>query len=895
MSGGVGPRPPRGFEILLRLFGPRADQEYLAGDLAEGYRQRAGTNVRRARRWYRGQVLAAIGRAPVWRGLWLDATLQALRHGLRGVRSQPALALVAIVSLALGIGASTAIFSVTDRLLLRRLPVEKPENLFQVVNSDNSAGVVTNPIWEAFRDRQDFLPGSFAFADTSFEVVRDGQVERLLGAWVSGGFLPTLGIGVAAGRPITPADDYRGCPAIALLGHGYWLREYGGSPGVIGETIVLEDQPVEVVGVAHPDLRGLTTGLGTQVFLPLCAEAVLRRGSMLDAHHVWSLRMIVRRPEQMSAARLDAQIDAIAPGIFEATVPPDWEGERRTNYLTTSFDVRSVSRGLTRVSARHERPLWILTALGALVVLAACANLATLLLARGEARQREVAIQAAIGADRWRIFGQSLAESFLLAAIGSMLGLVLAVWSSRALVSLMSTRWEEISIDLSLDTRVLGYTIAVTTLTVILFGLGPALRTTRVDGSRALLALGRSGSGSRLRAARLSVVLQVAMSVVLVAAAGLLGGTLWQLETLDAGFRRQDLLVVEVDAERAVLERESLAATARATLDRLRDHPSIRGATVANMTPISGSSQTMPVVAGNGAPGDPVQEVWVNTVGEGYFDTFGTRLIEGRDFAAHDHPGAPPVAIVNEALARGLFGTVDVVGRTIRHQLSPDGSELSEPFRIVGLVQDAKYRSLREPEPPTLYHAYFQRERFYPWFTFPLHVDRTGVDDGEGLPPSVAAIFEAIGPDVRLRVDTLDARIGDSLKQERMLAVLSALFGVAALFLCAIGLHGVVSYGVARRTHELSVRTALGATRGSVLRLVMTDAGRLVGAGTLLGVAASLLGRRLLDAFAYGISPTDPRPLAVAVALLLAIAWLSCLRPARRAAASDPIDALRAD
>ena len=820
--------------------------------------------------------------------VWLDTVLADVRYALRGLRRSPAFSLVAILSLALGIGANTAIFSLLDAVLLESLPVHRPEELVRVIRGAQST-VVTNPIWEELRDRQDVFSGIFAYGDTRFNLAQGGEAHNILGNWVSGDFFATLGVSPVLGRLISREDDVRGCAAVAVVSHSLWRSEYGADAGVVGRSISLNGHAHTILGVTDARFTGVNVGQPAQVFAPLCAREVHQKG-VLDLRSHWYLQVMGRPASGTTLQQVQARVGALASGIHAATVPRDWGVEQQRNYQSVTLGVEPAPNGNSFVRRQYTRPLVVLMVVVGVVLLIACVNVANLLLARAAARRRELAIRLAIGAGRLRLLRQMLTESLLLAMFGAVAGIVFALWSSRLLVALLSSSWGAVWLDLSINGRVLGFTMLVAALTGILFGLAPAWSATRLAPLGAMKEAGRgiAEGHSRFNAGRALVAAQVALSLVLLVGAGLLLGSFRSLSTLDAGFDREGVLLVSVSLPDEVAEPEQRSSVLRDLLERFRALPGTRSASASDITPISGSTWNNFIAVDGYTPGSNDDAlVYFNEVSDGYFATLRTALLAGRDFDHGDNAGEQRVALINLSMARRFFGDANPIGREFRVQMNSDQYE--PPVRIIGVVEDAKYESLREATLPTAYLSMNQNAQPFGGRTYQLLSAGAPETLIEGVKDAVAEI----NPNISLEFRTLDAQVAASLTRERMLALLSAFFGALALLLSVIGLYGTLSYSVTRRRREIGVRLALGAAPARVLRMVLGEAGTMVLAGLTLGVIAALAGTRLISSFLFGLSPTDPTTIVLAGALLALVALAASAIPAWRAASTDSLIPLR--
>ena len=808
-----------------------------------------------------------------------------LRYALRTLRSSPGFAIVAILSLALGIGANTAIFSLIDAVMLKTLPVSRPEELLQV--TANESGSFTNPLWEQVRDRQDVLSGVFASSPARFNLARGGEARYAPGTWVSGDFFDTLGVRAVLGRTLNPADDRRGCAAAAVLSFDFWQNEYGGSSGVLGQSISLDGHPFQILGVTQTGFSGIDVGRAAEVFVPICAEPMVTATSQLDNRRNWWLRVVGRPKPGLSAQQVTARLKTLAPEMLAATLPLNTVPEDQRSYLGSSFGTQPAANGLSVLRARYSNSLLMLMALVGVVLAISCANVANLLVARATVRQKEIAIRLAIGAGRARLIRQLLTESLLLALAGAALGILFAQWGSQLLAGLLSSSSDRVFLDLAVNGRVLAFTAVVAIATGVLFGLVPAWRATRIQPHAAMQAGSRAVAEghSRFNPGKLLVMAQVALSLVLLVGAGLFMSTFRNLATLDAGFERDHVLLVNVDLRNPKFPPERRAAIYEEMLTALRGIPGVRSAAASTLTPVSGLlSLDFLYVDGKAAKSRNDSYVFINRVSPGFFETLATPLLAGRDFEKRDGQGAPPVAIVNETMARMYFGNENPIGR--RYRTESGGAVLTE---IVGVVKDAKYATLREDLRPIVYLPLSQWDKPGPLRSF--EVRSTG--SAASLIPGVKDALDRVNRDVTIEFRTLAVQLAESIGRERLLATLSGFFGALALLLSTIGLYGVMSYNVARRRNEIAIRMALGAERAHVMRMVLGEIGLIVAAGLGAGLAATLASTRLVTSFLFGLKPTDPATLLLAASLLAAVALCAGYLPARRASRVDPREVWR--
>jgi predicted permease len=821
---------------------------------------------------------------------WVDSFMGDVRYGLRALRRSPAFTAVAILSLALGIGANTAIYTLVDAIVLRPLPVPHAERLAQVTGSEEGFGVWTNPIWEAIRDRQDAFEQVAAFSGTMFRLGSGGEERRAAGSLVSGDYFQLFGMQPVLGRLLTKSDDVRGCPATAVLSYGFWQREYGGRD-VVGQTIALDAKPFQVVGVARPGFTGPEVGRDVSVWVPLCADAVLRpEEGGLDARSNWWLQIIGRRAEGVSLAQASARLKTMAPAVFAATVPPNWSAKGKEEYVTRPLMVREAASGVSDLRHRYTKALVVMMGAVGLVLLIACANVANLLLVRAAAREREVAIRLAVGAGRRRLVRQLLTESIMLATLGAVLGLFIAQWGTRGLVTLISNEDTQLVVDTAFNLRVLIFTAAITTITALIFGLIPAWRGTRISPQAAMKAGGRGvaeGGHQRFTLSKSLVVAQVALSLTLLVGAALLIGSLRNLNTVNPGFRPDGVLVTNVAFPTAQSqERGRMSAVRAQLLERVRHLPGVRAASTSDLTPISCCSWNDQIYVDVYTPkSDDDAIAWFNRVSDGYFTTMGTKLLAGRDFDAGDVLGGATAAIVNESFAKKFYGSASPLGRQFR---TKQGDTFSDPYNIVGVVEDSKYRSLRENDSQTVYLAASQEIA-----RSDMKFEVRGEGDPLLLIPALKNVVAEMNSQATVSFTPLETQVSQSLQRERVLAVLSGLFGAVALALAMLGLYGVMSYTVARRRNEIGVRIALGADRSRVLGMVLGDVARVVAVGLVIGVAGAVASGKLVTSFLFGLRPTEPAVMALATAILAIVALAAGLAPAIRATRVDPVAAIR--
>jgi predicted permease len=818
--------------------------------------------------------------------VWVESLWTDLRYAARALRATPAFTAVAVLSLGLGIGVNTAIFSLINAVMLRSLPVHRPEELVQLTMGDNGDSF-TNPQWERIRD-DDVLAGSLAFSDQSFNLTSGGVVRRAGGALVSGEYFQVLGVQPVLGRVLSAGDDVRGCAGAAVLGHGFWQREYGGDPEVVGRTISINSHTYPIVGVVAAGFQGLHVGRSAGIFMPLCTIDMWRGGTLLDARSTWFLSVLGRRRPGSTLAETEVTLAASSLGVFESTVPGHWTPEEQEEYAAMTLGAIPAARGMSYVRGQYREALFTLLVVVGVVLLIACANVAQLLLARATARQHEIAVRLALGSGRVRLVRQLLTESVTLSLLGALVGILFARWSSQLLVGFLAQGGSTVWLDLSLDLRVLGFAIAVATVTGILFGLAPAWRSARVDPQTAMRGAGRSILGaSQQRFAKGIVAAQVALSFVLVVAAGLLVGSFRRLAAIDPGFRSEGVLVVSTNWSALGLSGDRNHSFLREQLDRVREIPGIRRAGASLLTPISGTSWNDNIVVDGFSSGDgSLPLAWFNAVTDGYMETLGTSLLAGRDLSPQDRAVAPRVALVNQTFARRYFGDASPLGKQIRVS---DHDSLGPPMEIVGVVEDAKYRRLDEETLETAYVPLDQANLWAPG----IEISMRAYGPPAALVSMVTEAIRDVNPGIALEFTTLRDQVATSLARPRLLATLSGFFGALALLLAVVGLYGTMSYSVERRRNEIGIRIALGISRPGVLRLVAVEALKVVAIGVVVGGALAFAATRLVATFLYGLTPTDPATLVFSAVLLAGVAVGAGLVPAWRAAGVDPMEALR--
>jgi len=824
----------------------------------------------------------------------LENLLQDARHGLRLLLLNPGFALVAILSLALGIGANTAIFQLLDAVRLRTLPVQHPEQLATVRISPFSGSgsfstrypQITNPQWEQIRNQQQGFSGIFAWAPEQINLARGGEIRMANVLWVSGEFFDVLGVKPQAGRLLSMADDRRGCAGTAVLSDSFWRHEFGASPNALEKSVTLNSHPFAIVGVTTPEFFGVEVGRTFDVAIPVCADPLIQgENARLDGRSDWWLSLIGRLKPGWTVQRASAQLDAMSPALFEATLPPKYQADDAKTYLADKLKAFPAENGFSDLRSDYSNPLWMLLAIAGLVLLIACANLANLMLARASAREKEIAVRLALGASRGRLIRQLLSESLLLAVAGAGCGILLAGVLGRVLVAMISTQSDTMFLDLSTDYRVLGFTAALAVLTCILFGLAPAVRATKSSPASAMRASGRGLTANRERFGlrRILVVTQVALSLVLLVGALLFVGSLRNLMSLNAGFRQDGILVTNLSFESLKIIADRRIEFRRQIIEKLRSIPGVVSVAHSGTLPLSGSAWKQQIhIDGQKKPGSLLSRVTA-----GYFATLDTPFLAGRDFDAHDVANGVQVAIVNEAFAKKYYNGANPVGKIFG--LEGDKGEPDHLFEVVGMVKNTKYRELREDFETIAFFPDTQDKHPGPYASLVIRADMP-------LAALVAAVkrnVAEISPDIDIEFHPFKTQILDGLLRERLMATLSGFFGALAAVLAVIGLYGVISYMVARRTNEIGIRMALGANGGGIVRLILREALLLLGIGLVVGAGLALAAARTASSMLFGLKPYDPATLAFAMSALALVAIAASYIPARRAAGVDPMVALR--
>jgi predicted permease len=837
------------------------------------------------------------------RTLWFD-----LRYGLRGMSRNPGLTAVAVLSLALGIGANTAIFSFIEALILKALPVQDPKALVLFgpgTSSGNSDGfpnddmrLFSYSIYRTMQQKCGVFSGVAAISSFDYNehgTIGDGSaLEPIDAQLVSGTYFNVLGVKPAIGRVLTDADDQvLGGHPIAVASYGWWTRRFARNPSVVGKTFRIGETAYTIVGVASPGFQGTTVGHSPNVWIPLQMADAISRGphKLNDKFYRW-LDIIARRRPGVTPAQAQANVNVVLRQILEDYAGPQPSTERKQDILKAHIELQSAATGMSFLRRQFAKPLWMLMGIVGLVLLIACANIANLLLARGTMRRRELAMRLALGAGRSRLVRQLLTEGLALAVMGGAAGLLLAAWAGQFLLRMVSTGQVLIPVDVAPDARVFVFTFLVTLATSLLFSMLPALRATRVQPGAAL-GEGRSAVAYQVHSplGKALIVSQVALSLVLLVGAGLFVRSLVNLMNVNTGFNPRNVLEVWVDSSATGYTDDArltnLYHQVESNVDAL---PGVEASSFSIFTFNGGAWGEDVWPKGKSGARTSEDNASFNAVGTGYFQTMGLPILAGRGIGPEDTATSPRVAVINQTMARRLFPGESPLGK----QFETTGSKPGNEIEVVGVVKDAKYTDLDE-EPISM--AYFPYTQYEPDWGIGLYLGKFVVrysGDPRLVVPEVKRAIGAANASMPVeRVFTLPEKVANSIVYPRLVAQLSSFFGLLAVFLACVGIYGLMSYTVSRRTNEIGIRMALGAQQAHVLRMVMRETVLLVGIGLAIGIPAALAGGRLVASMLFGLKPADPMTILAALALLLLVAAFAGYLPARRAARVDPMAALR--
>jgi predicted permease len=843
-----------------------------------------------SRRALGNATLAREDARATWIAPWLESVWQDVVYAARMLGRAPAFGASIVLVLAIGIGATTGVFGLLDSLVLRDLPVQRPDRLVYL----------GPPSFSHLTLREVRARGAHVFTNVAGWDIDAVTVEWAVELepaeilFATGNFYETLGIGAVAGRTFGPEDDAIGGGVhgpVAVISDACWQRRFARDPSAIGRVIRIDRLPFTIIGVTPPGFSGVAPGLAPEITIPW---AVLQDAGTLASHSSSSVHLLGRLRDGLTVADANAAVQTFWPALLDATTPTNMPADRRAMYLGRTMTVESARAGFSRVRNQFGEALWMLLGLVGLLLAVACGSAANLLLARGVARRREVAVRLAIGAGRGRIVRQLLTETIVWTALAAAIGIFVASWSGALLVAIMTTRESPIALDVTPNWRTFAFALGLAFVSSAACAIVPALRSARVEPGPSLRTGRSEGTGllRRWSLGKTLVAAQVALTIVLLVGASLFVRSLARVLSQDAGFVRDRMLVVATDAEAADYGGERLLAFYSRLLERLRALPGVEAASLSWYPPISDQdgmwSQAIEVDGVAQAP-EASRTVYFNAISPRYFETVGMRIVRGRDFDDRDTASAPRVVVVNESVARRFFPGVDPIGRRITIGRNATRRNLE----IVAVVSDAKYQRLQEAPRSIAYLPYVQLGEMAAGRNLFAEVRPAG---------SISALAQTLRQEVRrldarvpLRVETVEDRIRESLARERVTAFIATGLGAAALALACAGLYGLLAYAVSRQAYELGLRLALGATRPSVLWLVLRECLRLAALGTVVGLAAALALGRYARSLLFEISPTDVVAIAASVAIMLAVAALAGYLPARRAARTDVIAALRSE
>jgi predicted permease len=830
----------------------------------------------------------------------MSALSENLRYALRNLRKSPVFTGVAVLSLGLGIGANTAIFTLMDQVLLRTLPVKDPHELVEMRISGPNQGAMrchgdlnchSYPFYRDIRDRNQVFSGVLARYAVPLALTYGTHTERARGELVSGNYFEVLGIGTAIGRTLTNEDDRTpGAHPVAVISYDYWSRRFGRDPGILNQKILINSQPMTIIGVSEPGFSGVSISDRTEVMIPIAMKATATPTwvDFENRRSLW-LEMIARRKPGVSVSQAVAGMQTIMKPILEeeSKTLKNWNQKNLDRFINKKVTITDAARGRAGFRRQFETPLIVLMSMVGVLLLIACANMANLLLARAAGRQKEIAIRLALGAGRGRVMRQLLVESLTLAMLGGLAGLLIANWAGSLLLQFLPAEGAGRALSTTPDLRVLIFTFALSLVTGVLFGMAPALQSTHPKLADTLKdqASNVSAGKAHVRIRKSLVAAQVALSLLLLIGAGLFAKSLYNLKNVATGYNAESVLAFSIDASINGYTQPRMQELFDRLNERLLSTPGVRSAALAEVPVLAGStSMSTVIVEGYKRKEDEDMNPHVNFVGPAFFATLGVPLLRGREFTKPDALGAKKVCIINEKMAEYFFKTENPLGRLVGFA----GSKVPD-MEIVGVVKNARYSDLREDIPRTMYVPYMQDEAVE---TMTGYV-RTAADP-QAMGGTIRSILRELDANLPVYgMRTMNTVIGDAMYTDRLIAALSSFFGILATLLAAVGLYGVMAYTVTRRTREIGVRVALGADRSNVLWLVMREVAVL----TIVGIAIALPSAWGLSRFVrtqlYGLEPYDPWIVAGATLALAFAAILAGYVPARRATRVDPLVALR--
>jgi predicted permease len=828
---------------------------------------------------------------------WIANLVPDIKFGLRMLTKTPSFTLAAVLCLSLGIGANTAIFSLINAILLKSLPVKDPEQLLilnKIENNQAEPGAFSHPEFQRLRDQNEVFSGLFAMLGTlRVNVrVRSGDAaqptEQVQLEEVSGDYFNVLGVNAALGRTITADDDKTpDAHPVAVISHNFWDRRWQRDTRAIGSTIELNGGFFEVIGVAPPEFLGVSVGSAPDVWVPMMMQSRVLPDRVWynDPNTTWYTLM-----GRLKAGVTEQQAGAGINALYSKIKAEESGGAGAAS--TTRIEAAPGSKGLSSLRQKFSRPLQILLAVVVLILLIACANVAGLLMVRSNARDKEISLRLALGAGRGRIIQQLLTENVLLSIISGAVGILLAYTAMNVLIAMVSTGRMPVLLDLQPDIRMLLFTLGISLLPGILFGIGPALRVTRVDLTTKLKEGGASGGTARTKIAKALVIGQITLSVLLLVGATLFLRTLQNLHALDMGFNRSNVLVARLDPLAAGYKGPQLSGIYKELFEKVEALPGVQSVSLGQSRVIAGGMGRGAVSVPGYVPreGETRAVPW-NVVSPGYFETLGMHLLSGRDFTWRDDASASPVAVINQTMAHYYFGDEDPVGKRLRLGGFATGAPQGTfPIEIVGVVKDAKYTALQEASSRFIYIPYMQAPSQV-LESLALHV-RTATAP-QAIAESVRREVLGINQSLLQEITTLADQVDATLLQERLVATLSGFFGSLALLLACLGLYGVMSYSVLMRRREIGIRMALGATPGDVLWLVLKESVTLVAVGLAVGIPLAVFLSRTVASMFFQARPTDPVTIGIALLAMVGVVVVAGVLPASRASRVDPVKTLR--
>ena len=836
----------------------------------------------------------------------MDSLLQDIRYGWRGLVKRPGFTIVAVIILALGIGANSAIFTLINAVVLKPLPVTNPEELV-LFNSSPSEGTRTSDgdlrpgRWDlfsnasyhyfrahdkSFQDLSAFRSGESRLSVRRVDASSSEAAQRASGHLVSGNYFSVLGVNAMLGRVLTNEDDSPAASPAAVLSNPYWKQKLNSDPQIVGRQLLLNGTSFTIVGVMPPEFFGIRVRRSPDFWLPLAFQPQIElRKSALDDKNVSWLNIIGRLKPGISLEQAQAGVNVELRQFLTEESGSQLNDQRRLTIQNSYVTLESGARGLSGLRQFYSTALRMLMVIVALVLLIACANVGNLLLSRAAARKAEISLRLALGASRWRLVRQLLTESLLLAVIGGVTGILLAQWGVSLLVSRLAATSP---LDVKPDTTVLLFTLGISIVSGVIFGIAPALRATKTDLTTALKEKSAAGRTGRFNLGSVLVVAQVAVSLILLVGAGLFARSLIKLQQEDLGFNRENVLLASVDTRLAGYKPEELTAVYRQLYDRLSNLPNVQSVTIASFSPMQGSSTNSTVTVRGYTPNEnenmAVAEI---LIGPDFNETLGVPLLMGREIGLQDTPTSSRVAVVNQSFANAFFPNQNPIGRRLTFEEDSD----KDDFEIVGVIGDSKYDSAKEQPERTVFRPILQVQDQQ---TFQNVFELRTVGEPLNLSNEVRAAVTEVNDRLSiLNLTSLRLQTDDALKQDKLIAQLVSFFGLLGLLLSCVGLYGIMAHAVVRRTNEIGIRMALGAERLNIIWMVLKESLLLVVVGLAIGLPASWAAARLISNQLFGLSPSDPLTLITAVTLLTLVAALAGYLPARRAARVDPLKALR--